>query len=79
MAPCTYVRHTIGVALDSHTHFRSLEFTDIDGPAPVDGFLPSQALRFGDLDFMADRLGQLWLSEGNAALPHILMPDHGLA
>ena len=36
MAPCTYVRHTIGVALDSHTHFRSLEFTDIDGPAPVD-------------------------------------------
>ena len=79
MAPCTYVRHTLGVAPSVRIRFGSLKFTDIDRPAPIDGFLPSQALRFGDLDFMADRLGQLWLSEGNAALPHILMPDHGLA
>ena len=39
--------------------FESLEFADIEGPAPVNGLLPGQALRFGDLDFVADLLGQL--------------------
>ena len=28
---------------------------------------------------MADHLSQLWLSEENVALPHILMPNHGPA
>ena len=61
MAPCTYVLHALGVAPGGRIHFKSLELADINGPAPVDGFLPGQALRFGDLDFVVDRLGQLRL------------------
>jgi hypothetical protein len=45
MAPCTYVRLTLGAAPGSCIRFESLEFTDIDGPAPVDGLLPGQAIR----------------------------------
>jgi hypothetical protein len=37
--------------------FGSLEFADVEGPTLVNGLLPSQALRFGDLDFIADHLG----------------------
>ena len=59
MAPYTYVGLALGMAPRSRIHFGSLEFSDIDGPAPVNGLLPGQALRFGDLDFLADRLGRL--------------------
>jgi hypothetical protein len=76
MAPYTNIRFALGAALDSRIRFWSLEFIDINRLAPVDGLLPSQALRFEDSDFMADRLGRLWLSKENAVLPHILMPDH---
>ena len=78
MAPCTYVGRALGAAPSSRIHFGSLEFADIDRPTPVDGFLPGQALCFGDLDFVANRLGQQRLSEGNVAPPHIPTPDHGL-
>jgi hypothetical protein len=57
MAPCTYVRLALGMAPDGRICFRSLEFTDIDGPAPVNSLLLGQALCFGDLDFVADHLG----------------------
>jgi hypothetical protein len=36
---------------------------------PVLNFLPSQALRFEDLDFVDDHLGRLHLFEGDAAPP----------
>jgi hypothetical protein len=76
MAPCTYLGLALGAAPDGRIGFRSLEFADIDGPAPTDGLLPGQALRFGHLDFMVDCLGQLRLDEENAALLHISMLDH---
>jgi hypothetical protein len=57
MAPCTYVRLALGMAPDGRICFRSLEFTDIDGPAPVNSLLLGQALCFGDLDFVVDHLG----------------------
>ena len=79
MAPCTYVGLALGAAPSGRIRFGSLEFADVDGPAPVKGLLPGQALCFGDLDFIADHMGQLRLSEGNAASPHILMPKHGPA
>ena len=77
MAPCTYIRLTLGVAPGDRIRFRSLEFTDINGLAPIHGLISGQALCFRDLDFVADRLGQLWLSEENVASPHISMLDHG--
>jgi hypothetical protein len=76
MAPCTYVGLALSAALGNRIHFKSLEFADIDGLAPVNGLLPGQALCFEDLDFVADHIGQLWLSEENAAPPHISTPDH---
>jgi hypothetical protein len=79
MAPCTHIGLALGAAPGGRIQFGSLEFTDIDGPAPVNGLIPGQALRFGDLDFVANRLGQLRLSEENAAPPHISMPNHGPA
>jgi hypothetical protein len=78
-APCTYVRLALGAAPDGRIRFRSLVFADVHGLAPIDGLIPGQALCFGDLDFVADHLGQLQLSEENVALPHILMLDHSLA
>ena len=71
MAPCTYIGLALGVALDGRIYFRSIAFADIDGPAPINGLLPGQALCFGDLDFVADLLGQLRLSEENVAPPYI--------
>ena len=59
MAPYTYVGLAIGVAPDGRICFGSLEFVDIDGPVPVNRLCHGQALRFGDLDFVADHLGQL--------------------
>ena len=47
------------MVLDGRICFGSLEFADINSPAPVDSLLLGLALRFGDLDFVADRLGQL--------------------
>ena len=47
MAPCTYVGLALGAPPGGRIHFESLEFTDIDGPAPVDSLLPDQALCFG--------------------------------
>ena len=77
MAPYTNIGLALGVAPDGCIHFGSLEFTDSDGPGPVPCLLPGQALRFGDLDFIGNRLGQLCLHEGDAALPHIPTLDHG--
>ena len=57
MAPCTYIRLALGAAPGGRIRFGSLEFTNIDRPAPVDGLLPSQALSFRDLDFVADHMG----------------------
>jgi hypothetical protein len=79
MAPCTHIGLALSTAPSGHIRFGSLEFTDIDGPAPFDGLIPSQALRFGDLDFVADHLGQLRLNEEKTAPPHISTPDHGSA
>jgi hypothetical protein len=54
MAPYTHIGLTLGLALGGRIRFGSLEFADIDGPAPINGLIPSQALCFGDLDFAAD-------------------------
>ena len=59
MAPCTYVGLALGETLGSHIRFGSLEFVNIDGLVPVNGLLLGQALHFGDLDFVANHLGQL--------------------
>jgi hypothetical protein len=79
MAPHTYIKLALGVALGGRIRFVSLELANIDGPALVNGLLSGQALRFEDLDFVTVRLGQLWLSEENATLLHISMPGHGPA
>jgi hypothetical protein len=79
MAPCTYVGLALGMAPGGCIRFGSLEFTKIDGLAPVNSLLLGQALRFGDLDFVTDHLGQLRLSKEKATMPYISMPDHGLA
>ena len=57
MAPCTYVGLALGVASSGRIRFGSLEFTNIDEPALVDGLLPDQALCSRDLDFVADHMG----------------------
>ena len=62
MAPSTYVGVALGMALGGRIRFGSLELADIDKP-PVNSLIPSQALHFGDLDFIADHLGQLHLCE----------------
>jgi hypothetical protein len=67
MPPNTYIELALGVAPGGCIHFGSLEFVDADRPAPVPSLLPSQALRFGDLDFITDHLGQLRLREGDVA------------
>ena len=59
MAPCTYIGFALGAAPGGRIRFGCLEFANINGLAPIDGLLPGQTLRFGDLDFMADHLGQL--------------------
>jgi hypothetical protein len=59
MAPYTHIRLALGAAPGGCIRFRSLEFANIDRSVPVNGLIPSQALRFGDLYFVADRLGQL--------------------
>jgi hypothetical protein len=64
MAPCTYIRLALRTTLGGRTHFENLEFTDIDGPAPVDGLFPGQALRFGGLDFIANQMGSYALAKG---------------
>jgi hypothetical protein len=67
------------VAPGGRNCYGSLEFTGINGIAPIDSLLPGQALRFEDLDFIADHMGQLRLKEGNAAPSYISMLDHGPA
>jgi hypothetical protein len=57
MAPYTHIGLPLGVAPGGRIYFGSLEFANIDGPTPVNGLIPGQALCFGDLDFVADRLG----------------------
>jgi hypothetical protein len=79
MAPYTYIGLSLGVAPSGRIYFESFEFIDIDGPAPINDLLLGQALRFGDLDFVADHLGWLQLSKENMAPPHISTPNHGLA
>ena len=79
MAPCTSIGLALGMAPGGCIRLGNLEFTYADGPAPVHSLLPSQALCFLDLDFIANHLGQLCLYEGNAALSHILTLDHGPA
>jgi hypothetical protein len=78
MAPCTHIGLALGAAPGGRVRFGSLKFADIDGPTLINGLIPSQALCFGDLDFVADHLGQLQLSEENVAPLHILMPNHRL-
>ena len=70
MAPCTNVGLALGVAPSGRIHFGSLEFIDFNGPMPALSLCPGQALCFGDLDFIADHLGQLHLHNRDAALPH---------
>jgi hypothetical protein len=48
MAPCTHIGLTLDVAPGGRIRFGSLEFADIDGLAPINGLIPSQALRFWD-------------------------------
>ena len=57
MVPCTHIRLTLGVAPDGRIRFGSHEFADIDRPILFNGLIPSQALRFGNVDFLADYLG----------------------
>ena len=70
MAPSTCIRLALGVASGGRICFGSLEFIDANGPMPAFSLLPGQALRFWDLDFITDHLGQLHLYEGDAAPPH---------
>jgi hypothetical protein len=69
MAPCTYVRLALSAPPGSRIRFRSLEFIDADGLRATLSLLSGQALRSGDLNFIANRLGQLHLYEGNVAPP----------
>ena len=64
MSPYTYVRLALGAAPSCRIYFGSLDFTDIDWLAPINGLLPGQALCFGDLDFIAGHLGELRLFGG---------------
>ena len=57
MAPCIYVGLALGTTPDGRIRFENLEFADINKPAPIDGLVSGQALRFGDLDLVADCLG----------------------
>jgi hypothetical protein len=75
MVPCTYVGRALGVAPGGCICFESLEFVDTDGPMPVFGFYLGQVLRLGDLDFMADHLGQLHLCEGTVPSPRMSTRD----
>jgi hypothetical protein len=59
MAPCTHVGLGLGAVPSGCICFESLEFADIDGLAPINSLLLGQDLRFGDLDFVRDHLGQL--------------------
>ena len=47
MAPCTYVGLALGTAPGGCIRFGSLKFTDIDGPAPVNGLLPAKPCTLG--------------------------------
>jgi hypothetical protein len=64
MAHYTYVGHALGAAPGVRIRFGSLEFIDTDGPIPIYSFYPGQIICFGNLDFMANHLGQLHLSGG---------------
>jgi hypothetical protein len=75
MAPCTNIRLALSVAPDSRIVFGSLEFTNANGPMPAFSLLHGQALCFGDLDFIANHLGQLHLHEGDTAPPHTPTPN----
>ena len=79
MAPCTYIELALGATLGGRTHFGSLEFTNANGPTVAFSLLPSQALCSEDLDFIADHLRQLCLSEGDTVPPHPPTHNHGLA
>jgi hypothetical protein len=79
VAPCTYIGLAFGAAPGDCIHFGSLEFTDINGLAPVLSLIPVQALHFRDPDFIADHQGQPRLSKENAALSHISTLNHGVA
>ena len=57
MAPCTYVRLSLGTAPGGRIRYESHKFTDVDRPTPIDSLLSIQALCFGDLDFIANHLG----------------------
>jgi hypothetical protein len=63
MAPYTYIGLAHGAAPSGRICFGSLEFIDIDKPMPISSFHLGQALRLGDLDFVANHLGQLHLCE----------------
>ena len=79
MAPCIYIGLALGMAPGGRIHFRSLEFADANRPTLALNLIPVQALCFGDLDFIADHLGQLRLSKGDTAQPHTPMLNHGPA
>ena len=64
MAPFTHFWFVVHVTPDGRVRFESLEFIDTNGTMPISEFHHDQVLCLGDLDYVADHLGQPHLCEG---------------